>query len=81
MPNKFTDYNFKPFINRALEKLNFTAPTEVQQRLLPPILHGKSVVGQAQTGSGKTHAFLLPIFNELDLQAHEAQAVITTRSR
>lgn len=81
MPNKFTDYNFKPFINRALEKLNFTAPTEVQQRLLPPILHGKSVVGQAQTGSGKTHAFLLPIFNELDLQAHEVQAVITTPSR
>src|SRR5699024_8211598 len=81
MPNKFTDYNFKPFINRALEKLNFTAPTEAQQRLLPPILHGQSGGGQAQTGSGKTDAFLLPIFNELDLQAHEVQAVITTPSR
>lgn len=81
MPNKFTDYNFKPFINRALEKMNFIEPTEVQKRLLPPILHGKSVVGQAQTGSGKTHAFLLPIFTELDPNAHEVQAVITTPSR
>ncbi|GEN48451.1 DEAD/DEAH box helicase [Ligilactobacillus pobuzihii] len=81
MTNKFSDYNFKPFIKQALEKLNFTEPTEVQKRLLPPIMHGKSVVGQAQTGSGKTHAFLLPIFNTIDLTQHEVQAVITTPSR
>lgn len=81
MTNRFTDYNFKPFVQQALEKLNFTEPTEVQKRLLPPIMHGKSVVGQAQTGSGKTHAFLLPIFNKLDVQEHEVQAVITTPSR
>lgn len=81
MTNKFTDYNFKPFIKRALEKLNFTDPTEVQKRLLPPIMRGKSVVGQAQTGSGKTHAFLLPIFNEVIPDEHVVQAVITTPSR
>ncbi len=81
MANNFDDYHFKPFILRALKKLNFTQPTEVQQQLLPPIMNKKSVVGQAQTGSGKTHAFLLPIFNAIELELHEVQAVITTPSR
>ncbi|GBG94566.1 DEAD/DEAH box helicase [Ligilactobacillus salitolerans] len=81
MTNNFTDYHFKPFIEQAIEELGFTEPTIAQQRLLSPIMHQKNVVGQAQTGSGKTHAFLLPIFNELDPKVHEVQAVITTPSR
>ncbi|WGN89592.1 DEAD/DEAH box helicase [Ligilactobacillus faecis] len=77
----FKEFNFKPFINEALAELGFTTPTEVQARLIPVIKKGKSVVGQSQTGSGKTHTFLLPIFEKIDPTLTEVQAVITTPSR
>ncbi|MCP0885992.1 DEAD/DEAH box helicase [Ligilactobacillus sp. WILCCON 0076] len=78
---QFTDYKFKSFINEALEEINFIEPTAVQERLIPVISKGKSVVGQSQTGSGKTHTFLLPIFNAIDANEKKVQAVITTPSR
>lgn len=77
----FREFNFKEYIYQALDEINFKEPTEVQARLIPTILKGKSVVGQSQTGSGKTHTFLLPIFQNLNAQKDEIQAVITTPSR
>lgn len=77
----FREFNFKEYIYQALDEINFKEPTEVQARLIPTILKGKSVVGQSQTGSGKTHTFLLPIFQNLNTQKDEVQAVITTPSR
>ena len=77
----FREFNFKECIYQALDEINFKEPTEVQARLIPTILKGKSVVGQSQTGSGKTHTFLLPIFQNLNAQKDEVQAVITTPSR
>ena len=77
----FREFNFKEYIYQALDEINFKEHTEVQARLIPTILKGKSVVGQSQTGSGKTHTFLLPIFQNLNAQKDEVQAVITTPSR
>lgn len=77
----FKEFNFKEYIYQALDEINFKEPTEVQACLIPTILKGKSVVGQSQTGSGKTHTFLLPIFQNLNAQKDEVQAVITTPSR
>lgn len=77
----FREFNFKEYIYQALDEINFKEPTEVQARSIPTILKGKSVVGQSQTGSGKTHTFLLPIFQNLNAQKDEVQAVITTPSR
>lgn len=77
----FRGFNFKEYIYQVLDEINFKEPTEVQARLIPTILKGKSVVGQSQTGSGKTHTFLLPIFQNLNAQKDEVQAVITTPSR
>ncbi len=77
----FREFNFKEYIYQALDEINFKEPTEVQARLIPTILKGKSVVGQSQTSSGKTHTFLLPIFQNLNAQKDEVQAVITTPSR
>ncbi|AOO73699.1 DEAD/DEAH box helicase [Ligilactobacillus salivarius] len=77
----FKEFNFKEYIYQVLDEINFKEPTEVQARLIPTILKGKSVVGQSQTGSGKTHTFLLPIFQNLNAQKDEVQAVITTPSR
>lgn len=78
---KFTDYNLKKEIYQALTAINFKEPTPVQERMIPVILQGRSVVGQSQTGSGKTHAFLIPIFENLDLNATTVQVIITTPSR
>ncbi|AUJ29378.1 MAG: DEAD/DEAH box helicase [Liquorilactobacillus hordei] len=81
MKETFEQFGFNEYINKALKKINFDTPTEVQQRLIPLIKEGRSVVGQSQTGSGKTHTFLLPIINAINSSVAEVQAVITTPSR
>lgn len=78
---KFTDYNLRPEITQALEQIHFNEPTEVQARLIPVVLQGRSVVGQSQTGSGKTHTFLIPIFQKFQADNQNVQAIITTPSR
>ncbi|KRL96409.1 ATP-dependent RNA helicase [Limosilactobacillus equigenerosi DSM 18793 = JCM 14505] len=81
MAGQFSQFKFQPFVMQALADLKFTQPTPVQQKVIPLIMKGKSVVGQSQTGSGKTHAFLLPLFSQLDVNNPNVQVVITTPSR
>ncbi|MBC1371006.1 DEAD/DEAH box helicase [Listeria booriae] len=78
---RFDQFNFQPFIQLAIDKLGFYEPTEVQQKLIPGIMKGESVVGQSQTGTGKTHTFLLPIINKIKADKDSVQAVITAPSR
>ncbi|WP_373841852.1 DEAD/DEAH box helicase [Limosilactobacillus sp.] len=77
----FQDFNLPSYLLKAVHAINFRQPTAIQERVIPDILNGRSVVGQSETGSGKTHAFLLPIFAKLDPQKQKVQAVITTPSR
>lgn len=77
----FNDFNFKPFIQSALEEIGFKKPTEVQQKLIPVVRSGRDLVGESKTGSGKTHTFLLPIFERLNPTIDEVQVVITAPSR
>ncbi|WP_368252384.1 DEAD/DEAH box helicase, partial [Enterococcus sp. 2201sp1_2201st1_B8_2201SCRN_220225] len=77
----FETFEFKPFIQKALKEIGFNQPTEVQQRLIPLIQKNKSVVGQSQTGTGKTHTFLLPLMDRIDPEKNEVQVVITAPSR
>ena len=77
----FNDFNLKPYLVKAVTAINFRTPTPVQERVIPEIMKGKSVVGQSATGSGKTHAFLLPIFSRIQEDDQSVQAVITTPSR
>lgn len=81
MDNQFTQFNLKPEIITALDEMHFTKLTAVQRRVIPAINAGKSVIGQSQTGSGKTHAFLLPLLNKLVPEKDEVQIVITAPSR
>ena len=81
MIESFADLHLADFLTPALKDLHFERPTAVQARVIPLILNGKSVVGQSRTGSGKTHAFLLPIFSQLAPNNQTVQAVITTPSR
>lgn len=61
----FSDFNFSPEIMSALEGLNFSTPTPIQQQTIPFLLDGKDVLGLAQTGTGKTAAFTLPLLQKL----------------
>lgn len=79
--SNFTDYRLKPFIQDAIQKLGFTEPTPIQKEMIPLILKGKSAIGQAHTGTGKTHAFLLPIVERIEVEKQEVQAVITSPTR
>src|SRR5690625_3904637 len=79
--NNFNQFSFSPTILNVINKLRFKEPTKIQQEAIPAILKGRSVIGQSHTGSGKTHAFLLPLFNKLDANKREVQFVITTPTR
>ncbi len=62
---RFTDFNFHPNILEGIEASNYETATPVQEQVIPPILEGRDVIASAQTGTGKTAAFLLPVMNNL----------------
>lgn len=62
---RFTDFNFVPALLEGIEASNYETATPVQEQVIPPILLGKDVIASAQTGTGKTAAFLLPVMNQL----------------
>ncbi|MBD1850212.1 DEAD/DEAH box helicase [Leptolyngbya sp. FACHB-711] len=66
---------------RHLEKAGFTVPTTIQAQAIPHLLSGRDVVGQAQTGTGKTAAFSLPLLERIDLNNGAVQALILTPTR
>ncbi|NAP01347.1 DEAD/DEAH box helicase, partial [Halomonas sp. MG34] len=79
--NNFSEFSFHPIMQNVIERLGFKEPTEIQKKAIPSILKGTSVIGQSRTGSGKTHAFLLPMFNQIDTNKKEVQFVITAPTR
>lgn len=79
--SKYTDYQFQPFLRDAIAKLGFTEPTPIQKEIIPLILKGKSAIGQAHTGTGKTHSFLIPIVQRVNADKQEVQAVIAAPTR
>jgi ATP-dependent RNA helicase RhlE len=61
----FTSFAFHPRINGGISAAGYSSPTPIQSRTIPPILEGRDVLGLAQTGTGKTAAFVLPILQHL----------------
>ncbi|MFN5892964.1 MAG: DEAD/DEAH box helicase, partial [Dolichospermum sp.] len=64
-----------------LENIGFSAPTNIQTQAIPQLLNGRDVVGQSQTGTGKTAAFSLPILERLDPDQKAVQAIVLTPTR
>ncbi len=64
-----------------LEQIGFTAPTNIQMQAIPQLLGGRDMVGQSQTGTGKTAAFSLPILERLDINQKVVQALVLTPTR
>lgn len=62
---RFTEFDFLPELLEGIEASNYETATPVQEQVIPPILAGKDVIASAQTGTGKTAAFLLPVMNTL----------------
>jgi ATP-dependent RNA helicase CshB len=79
--SKFTDYKFKPFLREAIGRLGFENPTPIQKEIMPLILKGTSAIGQAHTGTGKSHSFLIPLLERTDETIDHLQAVITAPTR
>ncbi|MBH0071746.1 DEAD/DEAH box helicase [Pseudoalteromonas sp. NZS127] len=82
----FSSLNLDPLLLTAIEQNNYTQPTAIQIKTIPPILAGSDVMGSAQTGTGKTAAFVLPLLHKLlnTLKKDEpgvARVVILTPTR
>ncbi|MBL7711336.1 MAG: DEAD/DEAH box helicase [Chitinophagaceae bacterium] len=67
---KFEQYNISPLIKKSLEELDFKKPTDIQYKAIPSILKGDDVLGIAQTGTGKTAAFAIPVLHLLLRRSH-----------
>lgn len=78
---KFIDYKFKPYIQEALKEINFFEPTPIQELTIERALKKESLIIESATGSGKTHAFLLPVFQKLNEEDESVQAVIISPTR
>lgn len=65
----------------TVDKLFFKMPTKIQSEAIPNILNGKNLIGHSQTGSGKTHAYLLPILDQIKPNKEKVQVVITAPTR
>jgi ATP-dependent RNA helicase DeaD len=81
MTTQFTDLNLRPELMQAVTALGFTEPTPIQAALIPVMLTGADVIGQAQTGTGKTAAFALPILNNLEPGERHVQALVLCPTR
>ena len=70
----------KPMLE-ALHHLGYESPTEIQEQAIPELLQGHDVIGQAQTGTGKTAAFGLPLLEYIDPEIEDVQALVLTPTR
>ena len=71
----FRDLGLSDEILSALDELGYTEPTAIQEQAIPKLLAGHDVIGQAQTGTGKTAAFGLPLLQYLDPNSEDTQAL------
>lgn len=81
---KFSEFDLEPTILEGLEAMRFEEATPVQEATIPVIMEGKDIIAVAQTGTGKTAAYLLPILNKLTKHPHESNkvnAIIMTPTR
>ncbi|WP_050638267.1 DEAD/DEAH box helicase [Candidatus Stoquefichus sp. SB1] len=77
----FEQYQFHSYVKKTLEDLKFEMPTKIQKEIIPLVYKHRDVIGISQTGTGKTHAFLIPIMDMIDVEADHVQAVITAPTR
>lgn len=80
-PSLFSDLGLSKELLKALTAQGYEAPTQIQLKIIPPVLAGRDVVGQAQTGTGKTAAFALPLLSRIDLKSSKPQVLVLAPTR
>ncbi|CAE6946406.1 DEAD-box RNA helicase involved in various cellular processes at low temperature [Vibrio sp. B1FIG11] len=78
---QFSDLSLNDSILSALDGMGFVSPTPIQAAAIPHLLEGADALGKAQTGTGKTAAFSLPLLNKLDLGQRKPQAIVLAPTR
>ena len=77
----FAALALKPEVLKALSDVGYESPSPIQAATIPPLLEGSDVLGQAQTGTGKTAAFALPILSRIELKPGKPQALVLAPTR
>ncbi|MBE9059514.1 DEAD/DEAH box helicase [cf. Phormidesmis sp. LEGE 11477] len=77
----FKDLSLIPAVLQSLDDAGYESPTPIQALTIPPILDGQDIIGQAQTGTGKTAAFALPILSQIDVSNTDPQALVLAPTR
>jgi ATP-dependent RNA helicase DeaD len=78
---KFADLQIHPAVLRAVADVGYETPTAIQAATIPPLMAGSDVVGLAQTGTGKTAAFAIPILSKIDVKSTATQALVLAPTR
>lgn len=78
---KFKEYNFNDYTHRFIEENGFVTPTPIQEMVMTKALKGHDIVAISDTGTGKSHAFLIPLMEMIDTTNESVQAVITAPTR
>ncbi|MHB1468769.1 MAG: DEAD/DEAH box helicase, partial [Solirubrobacteraceae bacterium] len=81
MSSTFAELGLSEQTLQALQDVGYESPSPIQEQGIPPLLEGRDVIGQAQTGTGKTAAFGLPIMEYVDPRIAEVQALVLTPTR
>jgi ATP-dependent RNA helicase DeaD len=79
--NSFEQFGLSEELIKAINDVGYETPSPIQLKTIPLLLAGKDVVGQAQTGTGKTAAFALPVLERLDVKNKDVQALVLTPTR
>ncbi|MEN8687145.1 MAG: DEAD/DEAH box helicase [Desulfuromonadales bacterium] len=77
----FKDLGLAPAIGKVINEVGYESPSPIQAQSIPPLLEGRDLLGQAQTGTGKTAAFALPLLSRLDLKKRHPQILVLTPTR
>ncbi|MBT8071582.1 MAG: DEAD/DEAH box helicase, partial [Gammaproteobacteria bacterium] len=77
----FKQLGLKAALLKVLDEVGYETPSPIQAETIPLLLNGRDVVGQAQTGTGKTAAFALPLLSRLDLQQRDPQVLVLAPTR
>src|SRR5437764_14731665 len=77
----FSELGLEPPLLEAVHDVGYESPSPIQEQAIPPLLEGSDVIGQAQTGPGKTAAFGLPMIQYVDPSEHEVQGLVLTPTR
>ena len=81
MATTFSEFELKSALQKSLDEVGYETPTPIQEQTIPLMLEKKDVLGQAQTGTGKTAAFALPLLSNLNLRQKDPQVLVLAPTR